>query len=144
DQPIERYVPQRVRADGRPDRIDVQSVRDQLGARGEVDAVEAGPFHRGRRDADVYLDSARLAQHADQGTLGVPPNDRVVDNDQPLAPDDVAERVELHPAAEMTERLGRVDKSPPDIGVLDQARPVRDARRLRVANRSGRARFGYR
>src|SRR3712207_6851966 len=46
---------------------------------------------RSRRggDADVHLDGPGLAQHADQGPLGVAADDRVVDHDQPLAADDV-------------------------------------------------------
>ena len=122
DQPVERDVAERVGTDRAPDALDVQSVGDQLGPRGEVDAVEARPLHRRRRDADVHLDGARLAQHPHQRALGVAAHDRVVDHDQPLAADDVAQRVELEPDAELTDRLRRLDEGPPDVGVLDQAR----------------------
>jgi hypothetical protein len=47
----------------------------------------------------VHLARAGLAQHPDQRALGVAADDRVVDDDQPLPRDDVAQRVELEPDA---------------------------------------------
>jgi hypothetical protein len=62
-----------------------QAGGDQLGAAGEVDAVEARPLHRRAGDPHVHLGGARLAQHPHQRPLGVAPHDGVVDDDQPLA-----------------------------------------------------------
>ena len=47
------------------------------------------------------LGSARLTQHADQCALGVAADDRVVDDDEPLAPDHLAQRVELEADAQL-------------------------------------------
>src|SRR3712207_7177831 len=43
--------------------VHVEAVGDELGAGGEVDAVEAGPLHRGGRDPDVHLQRPGLPQH---------------------------------------------------------------------------------
>src|SRR5919206_510651 len=75
------------------------------------------------------VDGAGLAQHPDERALGVAPDDRVVHDDQPLAADDVAQRVELEPDAELADRLAGLDERTADVGVLDQALAVRDAAR---------------
>ena len=98
DQTPQRDVSQRVGVDGMPYRFEhfvfvFDGVGDQLGRRREVDAVEARPLHRWRRDPHVHFDCAGLPQHPDQSTLGVAPHDRVVDDDQPLAADDFLERI---------------------------------------------------
>ena len=46
DKPVKRDVAERVRADRRADLLDRRAARDQLVARREVDAVEAGPLDR--------------------------------------------------------------------------------------------------
>ena len=55
----------------------------------------------------MHLGGAGLAEHADQRALGVAAHDRVVDDHQPLAADDVLERVELEPDAELADGLAR-------------------------------------
>ena len=92
----------------------------------------------------MHLGRAGLAQHPDQGALGVAAHDRVVDDDQPLAADDVAQRVELEPDAELADGLAGLDEGAADVGVLDQALAVGDAGLLRVADRGRGARLGRR
>src|SRR4051812_47676457 len=46
DHPVQGDVAEAVGAHARGDLVDVEPVRDQLGAGGEVDAVEARPLHR--------------------------------------------------------------------------------------------------
>ena len=133
--PCSRDVAQRVGVDRGADAVDVQAVGDQLGPAGEVDAVEARPLHRRRGDPHVHLDGAGLAQHPDQRALGVAAHDRVVDDDQPLAADDVAQRVELEPDAQLPDGLARLDEGAADVGVLDQAQAVGDAARPRRSRR---------
>ena len=53
----------------------------------------------------MHLQRAGLAQHPDQRALGVAAHDRVVDHDQPLAPDDLPQRVQLEPDAELADGL---------------------------------------
>ena len=53
----------------------------------------------------MHLAGAGLAQHPHQRALGVAAHDRVVDDDEALALDDVAQRVELEPDAELADRL---------------------------------------
>src|SRR4029078_10289979 len=97
-----------------------------------VIAVESG--HRPRRaaDPDVDLGGAGLAEHPDLGPLRVAPDDRVVDDDEPLAADHVVERVELEPDAQLAQGLAGLDEGPADVGVLDEALAERDARLLGV------------
>ena len=85
-----------------------------------------------------------LAQHGHDGALRVAADDRVVDHDDPLARDDVPERVQLQPDAALPDRLARLDEGPADVGVLDQALPVRDAAGLGVADRGRRAGLRHR
>src|SRR5690606_15556640 len=100
-------VAEGVGAEGGRDLVLVQAVRDELGTRREVDAVEARPLHRGCGDADVHLGGTRLTEHAYERALRVAPDDRVVDDDEALAADDLAQRVELEPDAELAERVRR-------------------------------------
>ncbi len=135
DQALQRDVAQRVGADRPAHALGVQGAGHQLGPGGEVDPVEARPAHRRRGDPHVHLHRAGLAQHPDQRALGVAAHDRVVHHDQPLAPDDVAQRVELEPDAELPDGLRGLDEGAPDVGVLDQALAVGDAGALGVADR---------
>src|SRR5215468_8505928 len=92
----------------------------------------------------MYFDRTSFAQHAHDRTLGVAADDRIVDDDEPLATDVVAQWVELEPDAQLADRLGRLDEGPPDVGVLDQAGAVWDAGLGGVADRGRRARLGNR
>ena len=138
DHALRGDVAERVGAERRGDLVDPQAVGDELGAGREVDAVEAGPLHRRRADAHVHLGRAGLAQHPDERALGVAAHDRVVDDHQALAADDVAQRVELEPDAELAQRLRRLDERAADVGVLGQALAERDAGLRGVADGGGR------
>ena len=46
DETLQADIAQRISADGSADVLDLQTRGDELGTGGEVDAVEAGPFHR--------------------------------------------------------------------------------------------------
>src|SRR3954469_15458159 len=96
---LERDVTERVGSDRRADLGGGQAVGEELGERGEVDAVEARPLHRRRGDPHVHLGGAGLTEHPDDGALRVAAHDRVVDDDDPLAGDRRAQRVELEPDA---------------------------------------------
>ncbi len=116
---------------------------DQLLVLGHVDAVEAGRDDRRRRDAQVHLERARLAQHLHDLARGGAAHDRVVHDDQPLARDGVRQRVELEAHAVLAQRLVGLDERAPDVAVLDQAVAEREARRACVALRRGSARVGH-
>src|SRR4051794_6410845 len=116
-QTVQRNITQAVGSDRAPDAVDLETIGDQLGPGGEVDAVEARPLHRRRRDPDVHLEGAGLAQHPDLRTLGVAAHDRVVDHHDPLAADHLAQRVQLQPDAQLADRLGRLDEGTSDVGV---------------------------
>ena len=130
-----RDVAEAVGAHGPAHALVVEAVGDELGPRREVDAVEAGPAHGRARDADVHLERAGLAQHPDERALGVAADDRVVDDDEALAPDDLAQRVELEPDAQLADGLRGLDERAAHVGVLDQALAVGDAGALGVADR---------
>src|SRR5680860_223327 len=125
-------VAEAVRADARRDLVDAETGGDQLRPAGEVDAVETGPAHRRGGDPHVDLGGTCLAQHPDLGTLGVPANDRVVDDHQLLAPDNVLESVQLEPDPELAQRLAGLDERAADVRVLDETHPVGDTTGLGV------------
>ena len=92
----------------------------------------------------MHLGRSRLAQHADQGALGVAAHDGVIDDDQPRAGDHVSQRIQLQPDAQLADRLARLDEGPADVGVLDQPLPVRDAGSFGISNCRRRTRLGHR
>src|SRR3984957_13056182 len=61
DEFVERNEAERVGPDRLADLLDRAVTGDELIARREVDAVEARPLHRRRRDPHVHLEGARLA-----------------------------------------------------------------------------------
>ena len=109
--------------------------RDELGLDLGVDPVEARVVDRRGADPDVDLGRAGLAQQGDDLLGRRPADDRVVDDGQALAADDLAQRVELDGHAPVAHRLGRLDERPAGVAVADQALAVRDARALGVARR---------
>src|SRR5699024_77068 len=94
-----------VRVDGPADFIGRQSIRNQLGARREIDAVKTRPLDRWARDAHMHLSGTGLAEHAHQGTLGVTPDDRIVHDYQSLTLDDITQRVEFQANTQLTDSL---------------------------------------
>src|SRR5437773_8351627 len=92
----------------------------------------------------MYRGGTRLTKHHDDRPLCVATHDRVVHDHEPFSRDRVTERVELEPDPKLADRLAGLDEGPPDVGVLDQPLAVRDAARLRVADRGRRARLGHR
>ena len=88
------------------------------------------------------LEGTGLAQHPHLGALGVAADDRVVDDDDPLAADHVLEGVELEADAELAQGLAGLDEGAADVGVLDEALAVGDAGLLGEADGGGRAGLG--
>ena len=117
----DRQVAERVGADERLDLVDRVGGRDELGLDLGVDPVEARVVDRRGADPDVDLGGSGLAQQRHDLLGRRAPDDRVVDDGQPLAPHDLAERVELERDAPMAERLGRLDERPAGVAVADEA-----------------------
>ena len=132
-----RQVRERRRADVLADLLDRSVARDHLVGIGEVDAVEALPDHRRRRDAHVHLGRARVEEHLHDLPRRVAADDRVVDDDDALARD-LGERVELQLHALAAQRLVGLDERARDVAVLDQPFAERDAE-SRARSRSPRA-----
>ncbi len=82
---LEREVVQRVGAQLGADLRHRSAVGDHLLARGHVDPVVARMLDRRRRDPQVHLGGAGVAQHLHDLAGRVAPHDRVVDDDQALA-----------------------------------------------------------
>src|SRR5580765_3372341 len=144
DHPGQRDVAEGVGTDRPAYLFDPDPGGDQLGPGREVDPVEAGPADRRGGDPDVHLGGAGLTEHPDERALGVAADDRVVDHDEPLAADDLAQRVELEPDTELADGLRGLDEGAADVGVLDEALAVGDAGLLGVADGGRRARLGRR
>src|SRR5436305_799642 len=94
-QAVEVEVGERVAAEVLANLADGHAGRQQLCAGAEVHAEEARPGDRRKRDAEVDLGGAGLAQHADEGALRGAAHDGVVDDDHALARDVLADRVQL-------------------------------------------------
>ena len=101
-----------------------------------------GHSDRRGRDAHVHLGGPGLAQHLDQRALRVTAHDRVVDDDEALAFDDLAQGVELEADAQLAQGLRGLDEGAAHVRVLHEALGEGDAGLLRVADRGGRARVG--
>ena len=67
------------------------------------------------------LGRARVAQHLHDPGHRVAADDRVVDDDQPLAFDDLGQRVELQPQAVASQLLPGLDEGSRHVAVLDEA-----------------------
>ncbi len=140
---VERQVGQRVGPELLGDLLDRAVVGDHLLARGHVDAVVAGMLDRRRGDPHVDLARARVAQHLHDLARRVAAHDRVVDDDEPLAADDLGQRVELHPQAVLAQLLAGLDEGPRDVAVLDEAVVLRQPARAREAARRRVAGVGH-
>ena len=95
---------------------------------------------RRRGDAHVHLAGAGVAQHLHDLARRVAAHDRVVDDDEALARDDLGQRVELQPQAVLAQLLAGLDEGARDVAVLDEAVVLREAGRAREAARGGVAR----
>src|SRR6187200_2091658 len=135
DHALLREVPQRVGADVVADLLDGQVRADELLPRRHVDPVEARPLDRRAGDTRVYLGGTGLAQGLHDLPRGGAADDRVVDDDQPLAAYGVGDRVQLELHAAVAQQLARLDERAPHVVVLVQAVAVRDAGELRIALR---------
>src|SRR4051794_9198546 len=116
-----REVGERVGLELVGDLLDRAVVGDHLLAGRHVDAVVAGVAGRRGPGPPGPLAGAGLAQHADDLARGVSPHDRVVDDDEALAGNDLRQRVELHPQPVFAQLLARLDEGSRHVAVLDQA-----------------------
>ena len=137
----DRQVAERVGADEVADLGFGVGRGDELGLDGRVDAVEARVVDRRRADPDVDLGRARLAEQLDDPLGRRPAHDRIVDDDEALAVDDLAQRVELDRHAPVAQALRRLDEGPARVPVAVHPLAVRHARRLGEAGRGRSARY---
>ena len=86
---------------------------------------------------------AGLAQHLGELLLRGAADDRVVDDDEPLAGDVLAQRVELHAHRPGAELLARGDEAAADVAVLHHALAERDAAAPGEALGRGHAGLGH-
>ena len=117
---------------------------DQFRPARRVDAVEARRDRRRAADAHVHLACARAPHHPNDLPARRPAHDRVVDEHDAPAFEDAAHRIELHPHAEVANRLLRLDERAADVVVPNESHPHRDARRLRVSDGGADAGVGNR
>jgi hypothetical protein len=113
-------------------------------ALGRIDPVIVGMSDRRRRDAEVHLARAGLAHHADDLHRRRATDDRIVDQNDPLAGDDRTIGAVLEPHAQLARRLRRLDEGAADVMVADDAELERHAGGLRIADRGRHAGIGHR
>src|SRR5437868_7910554 len=142
DEARDGQVVERVGADLLAHLIDGSSGRDELLGRADVHAHEAWEAHGRAGDPHVDLAGAGGAQAFDDAPRGGAAHDRVVDGYQSLAFDRPRQRIELEHDAGFAQRLVGLDEGPVDVTALHHRLAERDARSLRVADRSRRARVG--
>src|ERR1035437_1428154 len=109
-----------------------------------VDAVEARGVDGRRTDAEVDLGRAGLAQQGNYLAGGGATHDRVVDDDQPLAGNDLAQRAQLDCDATLAHALVWLDERPAGVAVADHPLSIRQARAFRVTGRGRCARVRHR
>ena len=85
------------------------------------------------------LDRPRRAQALDGSSRGSPPDDGVIDRDEPLALDRARQRVQLEHHARLAQGLVGLDEGAVDVAALHQRLAERDARRFGIADRGRRA-----
>ncbi len=126
------------------DFFDGAVVGDELGARGEIDAVEAGMANRGAGDAEVNFLRTGVAEGAHLGAGGGAADDGVFDNDDAFAFNDVGDDVELHGDGAVALELVGHDEGAADEAVGDDAFFELDAGFNRIAEGGGTAGVGHR
>ena len=84
----------------------------------------------------MHLERARVAQHLDDLARRVAAHDRVVDDDEAPAADDLRQRVELQPQAVLAQLLAGLDERARDVAVLDEAVVLRAAPLARAKPRA--------
>ena len=142
-QALDRKEGQRIGANVLADLIDRLVSADELRLHVGIDAVEARPDDLGRVDADVNLLGAGVAQHLDELHHGGAANDGVVDDDQALALDIVAQWIELHAHAHGTQLLRGLDKRTAHIAILDEALAKGNAALARITLRRRQTGVGH-
>ena len=85
----------------------------------------------------MHLLRPGLAEHAHQGPLGVAADDGVVDHHESFARDDLLQRVQFQPDAELSDGLAGLDERATHVGVLHQSEAERDSGGLRVSDGRG-------
>ena len=135
---------ERIRTDELPHLLEVMGGGEKLVALGRIDAVEVRMGDRRRGDAEMHLARAGLAHHAHDLHRRGAAHHAVVDQHDALAGDHRAVGVVLEAHAEFADRLGRLDEGAADIVIADDAELVRNAGRLRIADRRRHAAVGHR
>src|SRR5438876_1211809 len=93
---------------------------------------------RRARNVERRSSSARLAHQLDHLGGCRATDDRVVDDDEALALDDLPHRVELQVYTLVAHALVRLDEGAADVAVLDETFRIRDAGLMRVPDRGRR------
>ena len=96
-------------------------------------------FCRRAGDAKMNFGRTGVADHLHDLLGGRPAHDGVVDQDDALAFEQIAHRVELEPHAEVADALLRLDEGAAHIVVADQSHAERQARLFRVTHGSRHA-----
>src|SRR5205807_1746949 len=116
-----REVAKRIRAEEFADFLGRLRGSNQFLARGRVHAVVAGRNRRRATDAHMDFGGASFADHAHDFAAGGAAHDGVVHQNNALAFDEAAHRVELELNAEIANRLRRLDERAADVVIANQA-----------------------
>jgi len=130
-----------VGADDFGDGVGVPVVGNQLGRRGEVDAVDVGVRDRGRARREVDLLCAGFARHQHDLARRRAAYNAVVDQQHVLALKLLAHGVQLGPHAFLPQPLRRHDEGAEDVPVLHESLAVRFGEAFGHAKRRRNARF---
>src|SRR5271167_543669 len=134
-----RNVAERIRAEKLANLLGSIRGGDELFACGRVHAVVARRNRGWTADAHVDFAGAGFADHAHDFAAGGAANDGIVDENDTLAFDEAADRIEFQLHAKIADSLRGLDKRATDVMITDQAHAERDLRFERVTDGGGNA-----
>ena len=141
--PSTERCPRRVGPDELAHRLDVVRRGDEFAAGRHVHAVEAREPDRRAAHAHVDLRGAGAADQPHQLPQRGAADDRVLDDDHPLALEDPGHRVELQVDLQVPLGLAGIDERAADVVAPDEADLEPDVRRLGVPQRRRVGRVGH-
>ena len=109
--------------------------RDQMILRISIDTIKTRMSHGRRRNTHMYFSCASLTQSSYYFTTRGSPYDRIIDHNYSFTLEYIFEWVQFHLNPSFPHGLGRLNKSPSYIAILDQPFSIGNARCSRKTDR---------
>ena len=125
---------QRVAADMGANFFYTQPVSDQIVVLSHIHTHETGVADGRAGDAQVNFTRSGVAQHLQQRARRIAAHNAVIDHHQAAVTHIFFDHVEFQRHTLLAQRVGRLDKSAPNIAVLDEAIVIGNFGHAAVAN----------